>query len=367
MDGLGGVPALPRSAPLGVSVAPDAAGALGAFRCGAPVAVAIPDITRPLDCRAALSALAQRLTGGMTTVIGLGLHRRMTAEECAPLADFSPLQHDPDDTVPTATIDDIPGSVSRPVAAASLSISIGIAELHQYAGISGGHKGVAVGCGGRETIAALHHRDRVCAPGVRVGQLVDNPFRAAVDALGEAAGCRYALLYVPQAKRWLFGEPSAAVRHAASMLEPWSMVASRAPGARLRVPAAKAGSLYQASRAATYLALSPRPPVVPGGTLLLQAACPEGLGSERGFVDALRAHSPPWQGLLTGPPPTGAGAQRAVMLALLAQRFQLKVTGCLSAAVLREVGIDASEEAVGLPDGWLDVPDPFHRLPQVLP
>jgi len=327
----------------------------------------MPDITRPLDCRAALEALSQRLTGGVTTVIGLGLHRRMTAAECAPLVDFSPIQHDPDDTVPTATVDGIPGAVSRAVAEAALSISIGIAELHQYAGISGGHKGVAVGCGGRETIAALHHRDRVCAPGVRVGQLADNPFRAAIDGLGEAAGCRHALLYVPQADRWLFGEPGAVVRHAASMLEPWWMVSSPAPGARLFVPTAKAASLYQASRAATYLALSPRPPVVPGGTLLLQAACPEGLGSERGFVAALRAHSPPWQGLLTGPPPTGAGAQRAVMLALLAQRFQLKVTGCLSAAVLREVGIDAREEAVELPAGWLDVPDPFHRLPQVLP
>lgn len=302
----------------------------------------------------------------MSTVIGLGLHRRMTAEECAPLRGFAPIQHDPDDTVRTATVDGIPGAVSRPIAAAALSISIGIAELHQYAGISGGHKGVAVGCGGRATIAALHHRDRVCAPGVRLGQLAGNPFRTAIDALGEAAGCQHALLYVPKAERWLFGEPGAVVRHAASMLEPWWTVSSRAPGARLSVPAAKACSLYQASRAATYLALSPRPPVVPGGTLLLEAACPEGLGSESGFVAAMRAHSPPWQGLLSGPPPTGAGAQRAVMFALLAQRFHLKVTGCLTADVLREVGIDATEEAVALPSGWLDVPDPFHRLPQVL-
>ena len=149
------------------------------------------------------------------------------------------------------------------------------------------------------------------------------------------------------------------------MLEPWWSVPGPVAGVRLHVPPAKAVSLYQASRAATYLALSPRPPVVPGGTLMLQAACPEGLGAEAGFVAAMTANRPPWEALLTGPPPTGAGAQRAVMFALLARRYRLRVTGCATASALREVGIDATEEAVDLPAGWLDVPDPFHRLPQV--
>ena len=301
----------------------------------------------------------------MSVVVGLGLHRPMTPTELAPLADFSPIQHDPDDVVPTAVVDGIPGWVGRPVAQAAWSIGVGIAELHQYAGISGGHKAVAVGCGGRATISALHHRDRVCAPGVRLGQVSDNPFRDAIDGLGEAARCRLVLLYVPQTGKWLAGEPRMVVRRAAEMLQPFWMVPERAPGARLIVPPVKAVSLYQASRAATYLALSPSPPVQEGGTLLLEAACLEGLGAEAGFVAALRAHRPPWQGLLTGPPPTGAGAQRAVMLALMARRFRLKVTGCPAAAALRDVGIDATEESAVLPPGWLDVPDPFHRLPQV--
>jgi hypothetical protein len=301
----------------------------------------------------------------MTVVVGLGLHRRMTDAELAPLADLRPVQHDPDDAVPTATVDGIPGAVARPVAEAAWCVGVGIAELHQYAGISGGHKAVAVGCGGRATISALHHRDRVCAPGVRLGQLDGNPFRAAIDALGEAARCRLCLLYVPEADCWLAGPPRLVVAHAARMLDPWWSVPALVPGARLLVPPVKAVSLYQASRAATYLALSPAPPVRPGGTLLLEAACPEGLGAEAGFVAAMRAHAPPWQGLLTGPPPSGAGAQRAVMFALLARRFRLRVTGCITASLLREVGIDATEEPSDLPPGWLDVPDPFHRLPQV--
>ena len=304
-------------------------------------------------------------------VVGLGLHRPMTDAELDPLRPWQPLQHDPDDTVPTRAVDGIPGGVSRALCADSpeLILAVGIAELHQYAGLSGGHKGVAVGCGARATIQALHHRDRVLAPGVRLGQLDGNPFRAAVDALGEAAGCRAALLYVPDADRWLFGEPRAALQAAARLLDPWQDVgARRFQGALLRVPPAKASSLYQASRAASYLALSPRPPLVEGAILAIDAACPEGLGAEAGFVAALQAHRPPWQGILTGPPPTGAGAQRAVILALLARRFRLRVVGCPAAAQLRAVGIDATEAPLDhLPPDWIEVPDPFHRLPQAGP
>ncbi|MFT4975441.1 MAG: hypothetical protein ACI8S6_001328 [Myxococcota bacterium] len=304
----------------------------------------------------------------MIPIVGLGLHRPMTAAELAPIAAFRPLQHDPDDVVDTAVVDGIPGAVSRHVAGADLSISVGIAELHQYAGISGGHKGVAVGCGGRATISALHHRDRVCAPGIQLGRLDGNPFRAAIDQLGVAARCTGALLYVPSVDRWLFGDPIEVVAEAARLLSPWRQLSRLAPGALLRVPAVKAVSLYQASRAATYLALSPHPPLTDGATIAIEAACPEGLGAEAGFVRALSSSPPPWSALLTGPAPTGAGAQRAVMLALLARRYRFQVVGCPQAAALRAVGIDAQEAPAGpLPPGWIEVDDPFHALPQHSP
>lgn len=338
--------------------------ALGEFTSEDVVCVAIPDATRPLDVRPALAALARRLPN-MKVVIGLGLHRPMTDRELAPLAPWSPVEHDADDAVPTGEVDGIPGSVGRPVAEADWSLSVGIAELHQYAGVSGGHKGVAVGCGGRETIAALHHRDRVTAPGVRLGQVEANPFRATVDALGEAARCRMSLVWVPRTGEWLAGEPTEVVREAARRLDPWQAVPRRYATVVLRVPRAKAVSFYQASRAATYLALSPAPPVEDGGTLVLDAACPEGLGAEAGFVAALEGCRPPWTELLTGPPPTGAGAQRAVMLALLAQRYRLRVVGCATPAALQRVGIPATDEPWRPEGDWIEVREPFVRLPQV--
>ncbi len=328
------------------------------------MAVAVPDLTRPVDPRPALAALAPRLPR-MRVVVGLGLHRRMTAAELAPLAPWRPAQHDPDDCVPTAEVDGIPGAVGRPVAEADWSLSVGVAELHQYAGVSGGHKGVAVGCGGRAALGALHHRDRVIHPGVRIGRIDGNPFREAVDRLGEAARCRLSLVWVPGPDVWLFGEPGAVVREAVRRIDPWYPVPRRWPGAVLRVPAAKGISLYQASRAATYLALSPRPPVEPGGTLVVDAPCPEGLGAEAGFVAALHSCPPPWEELLTGPAPRGAGAQRAVILALLARRYRLVVTSCQAVGALREAGVEATGAPAPSGPDWLEVPDPFHRLPQL--
>ncbi len=297
-------------------------------------------------------------------VVGLGLHRRMQAHELASIARFSPIQHDPDDCIETAVVDGLPGSVFRPVAQAPYAIAVGVVELHQYAGVSGGHKAVAVGCGGRKTISALHHRDMVTAQGVCIGSLSGNPFRDAVNRLGQAAGCRLALVYVPAAEQWLFGDPVGVLEEAMRRMDPWHMVSAHAPGAVLDVPDSKASSLYQASRAATYLALSPNPPVKDGGTLILRAACPEGLGSEEGFVAALNRFKPPWKELLLGDPPRGAGAQRAVMLAKMADRFQLRVEGCANPEALAAVGIDVTRSISEPPATWLRVPHPFQRLPQ---
>jgi lactate racemase len=334
---------------------------LGAWTGKGRVAVAVPDLTRPLDPTPALAALRARVDGDLVPVVGLGLHRRLRPDEMAPLSRWGAVQHDPDDCVETRVIDGIPGGVARAVADADVVVSVGIAELHQYAGVSGGHKGVSVGCGARQTIAALHARERVLADGVRLGQVEGNSFRAAVDGLGRAARCTLALVWVPAAGVWLAGDPAAVVVEAVQRIDPWLRVDRTWAGAVLRVPPAKAGSLYQASRAATYLGLSPAPPIDDGGTLVLEAACPEGLGSEAGFVAALQR---PLEDLLTGPAPSGPGAQRAVMLALLARRYRLVVAGCETPEALRAVGIEAHRGPATTGDDWLVVERPFARLPQ---
>ena len=78
----------------------------------------------------------------------------------------------------------------------------------------------------------------------------------------------------------------------------------------------------------------------------------------------MRASRPPWDELLSGAPPSGAGAQRAVMLALLAKHYRLVVEGCVRPDQLNAVGIEATESVRDVPATWLRVPHPFQRLPQ---
>lgn len=354
---------------------------------GRRTVVAVPDGTRPVDVAAALHALRPWLSGEVTAVVGLGLHRTMRADEL-PQSPFPLVQHDPDDTLATATVDGIPGGVSRHLAGADVVLGVSIVELHQYAGFSGGHKSVAVGLGARATLDALHHRDRVTAPGVELGRLEGNPFRAAIDGLGEAAGCAWTLLTTgepagakglasgPTCSRnegaWFAGEPRGTLARAAGSLDCWLDVPRRHPAAVLRVPARKAVNFYQASRAATYIGLSAAPPLEAGATLYLDAACPEGMGEgdgEQAFARVLASLPAPWAALLDGPAPVGAGTQRAVMLALLLRRFRLVVCGVADPAPLRACGLEATRlpaEALAPADA-LVVDDPFGKLPRWAP
>lgn len=338
-------------------------------RPGASVLLALPDGTRPVDVPAALGALGPYLPPATVGLIGLGLHRPMRPEEL-PASPFALAQSDPDRSVPTVVVDGIPGSVDTRVAAADQVFAVGVVELHQYAGFSGGHKAVAVGCAGRATLDALHHRDRVVAPGVAIGRLDGNPFRAVVDALGVAARLEWCLLQA--GGQWFAGDPLSTLRRAAESLDCWWPVRRRYAAAILRVPPAKAANFYQASRAATYVGLSADPPLLPGASLFLEAACPEGFGEgagERAFAAALGAASPPWASLVDGPAPVGAGTQRAVMLALLLRRHRLVLCGLHDPAPFRALGLEATRDPaeVVAPRDALDVVDPFGHLPRFTP
>ncbi len=319
--------------------------------------VCVPDATRDLPLGEALQALREHLDEA-TVLIGLGLHRPMTEREIAPYrVGWKVVQHDPDRCT---------GGLHPLVADAELVVCLGVVELHQYAGFSGGWKAAVVGCGSREVLADLHAREMVCHPDVQVGRLEGNPFREGIDALG--AGLRgYALQWTGSC--WVGGDPVHALRTAAAQLEPWLEVKEPAEAALLRVPQAKAVNLYQASRAATYLALSPSPPLLPGALLVLDAACPEGIGHGSGerALARLLAQRRPWEELLTGPVPSGAGLQRAYMLARLFSRYRLVVAGCARPEELLALGIDARPESADEVAGAaaLEVSAPFHKLPQL--
>lgn len=338
------------------------------------IVVVIPDSTRPMDLDQALQAIHSWAGDRVSGVrIGLGLHRESTQAELQSLRHICPWEiqdHDPDDCVALGEVDGIPVEVARPVATADHIVTVGRVELHQYAGFSGGYKGVVVGCGGRRLIEALHERSVVTQPGVRVGQLQDNPFRSLIDRIGGGLAPTTALQWIP-GNGWVAGDPVGVLRIAEEASRPFAPSSKTVDRVLIALPASKAVNLYQASRGATYLALSPRPPLNEGAQIVLEAACPEGVGlgaGEANFARALRSCAPPWTPLLTDPTSFGGGSQRAVMLALLAERYHLVLTGCSDPRPIRELGIEAHSESAETLFGTFElvVPDPFRQLPQLV-
>ncbi len=113
----------------------------------------------------------------------------------------------------------------------------------------------------------------------------------------------------------------------------------------------KAVNLYQASRAATYLALADGAPLLPGAPILLPAAIPEGAGQgigEQRFYETLRsvsqAESPGHlvaQLRRTGFP---AGVQRAYIVAQVLAQHPVIVVGAQHPEVVQNCHMHASAD-----------------------
>lgn len=338
------------------------------------ICITIPDSTRNMDRKTAIEALSTWLPTNTNAVIliGLGLHRKSSQQELSELQSISPWpvrDHDPDTCVSIGSDGDIPIDLPAEVLEADALVCAGTIELHQYAGYSGGYKAFVVGCGSRRSISALHHRDFICHKDIQVGQLHNNPFREHIDRIGQLLPPTTALQFVEE-QGWYVGDPIRTIRGAANQLDSFYPVEETVEKVVLHLPESKSTNFYQASRAATYLALSPHPPLKPGAQIIIQAACPDGIGSgfgEKNCADALRSCAPPWTALLSGDFPFQGGAQRAVMLARLAQRFELVVAGCDHPEALRALGITAYSQNADemVPNGTMTVHNPFRKLPQL--
>lgn len=341
------------------------------------VTVAVPDATRPLDSGHVSRLVADLRKGGaeVTLLVALGLHRPMTKEELRPLSEIAAqysamlLQHDPAD--PDGLVEVGDARFHRAVVEADHTVCVGLVEPHQYAGFSGGVKTVAIGCAGAETIARLHGLRLLRDPGTRLGRIEGNPFQAEVRRLARPLDL-FALQVVPGGGVY---EGPALEAHDAAVEEARRTCFEPLPEAldwmHLVVPPSKGMSFYQASRAATYVALSERPAIRPGGRLVLEAACPEGLGlgpGERAFanalghgLDALRAEL----GAKRADRPIRGGEQRAYVLAMALERAEIVLVGPRLPELNGWVPqYDSVEDAVaGLGDHGRRFDDPFHRVP----
>ncbi|MCA9551278.1 MAG: DUF2088 domain-containing protein [Myxococcales bacterium] len=361
---------------------------------GARVTVVVPDATRPLDTPGILEAVLADLAPGVarvTVLVGLGLHRPLTEPERAPLADVAArhgaqlLEHQAMNPMALVTVCTNLGRGDRPMPAvlhhavldAQVRVVVGLVEPHQYAGFSGGAKGIAVGCAGHATIAGLHSLELLRDPATRIGNLDGNRFQAMLWRIVAGLGGTFGVQVVPGAPARAFVGPLQAAYEAAVAAAREACFAphpKRYSAVLATVPPAKAQSFYQASRAATYIAEVPEPVVEDGGAIIVEAACPEGMGQgegERAFAEAcLLGRDALLQTLASGQGRIEPGAQRAYVLARALARFRLVLVGAQPLPELAALGVlQAPDMAAAAALLGLDAPpeplgDVFRRVPR---
>ena len=328
------------------------------------VAIAIPDASRPCPSARLLPPLLGRLNAAgvadeaITVLIGCGLHRatddaekRRLVGDVIDRVTVSDAQAQTQESIDLGqTTSGIPVYLNRLVANADLAITVGVVEPHLYAGFSGGVKGVAIGCAGHQTIAATHHPAFISQPGVDLGSLRGNPFQVALNEIAARSDLGFAINIVAghedEPAAIACGDPAAvqatlAAAHRAAWFRP---VPGRFDVIVAGVPAPKSESLYQASRAATYLGLAAQPALEDDGLILLACDMPSNAGDGPGELNfaALVAGARPDEILSRGlREPLGPGGQRAFVVARVLQRYRVGVLGAGNPAFLEALGISA--------------------------
>jgi nickel-dependent lactate racemase len=260
---------------------------------GQRAVIVTSDITRPCPSARLLPFLLEELNRGgvpdeaISVVFGLGTHRPHSADERRALAGEAAsrrvrcIDSDPADVVAVGTTRrGTPVEVFRPVLQADLRVALGVIEYHYFVGYSGGVKALVPGVCSERTIQ--HNHRRMTEPGAVTGNLEGNPVREDIEEAGALIGVHFILnVVLDEAHRIVAavaGHPRAAHRAGCAKLDAFG----RATLPRLAdVVVVGAGghpkdlNLYQAQKALDNARLAVRP----GGTIVLVAECPEGLGS----------------------------------------------------------------------------------------
>ncbi len=368
------------------------------------VAIVVTDVTRatPDDVLVDLLVADLREAGvsrdRISIVVGLGLHRPMTDEELrSALGEYADLaqNHDAEQARVVGEVEgpdgeSVPVELNPTVAEADAVVSTGMVEPHQYAGFSGGAKTVAIGAGGESLIRYTHGPAMLSREGVRLGRVEGNPFRAMLDEAGDVAGVDFCL-NVTHGPAGLLGASAGDHREvvrdlaatcknniSVSLTDTYDAVVAG-------VGAPKDANLYQATRAATYLALGDYDPLASSarragdasqrdggsgasGRIVVPARLQEGAGEgtgERRFYDWLsRAESADalYDEMRKGYDP---GAQRAFVVARVLREYDCYVTNSESPEVVEECLMHARQsvaDAVEPGSDVLVVPDALDTL-----
>lgn len=254
--------------------------------------IVVPDMTRPLPREKILTPILRRLNAGgipdraITIIFGLGTHRPHSPEERLNLVGqaihrrIRCIDHDVRDcTHLGVTSRGTPVEVFKEYLQADLKIGIGEVEIHYYAGYTAGAKAVLPGVSSSESIQKNHAM--MLMPGAASGVAAGNPVREDMEEAAGMAGLDFVFCAVldesAKVTRAFAGDFIDAHRQAATVVDKAFKV--RIPEKADIVLVSAGGfpkdiNLYQAHKAIE----NARHAVRQGGTMIVLAECPEGVG-----------------------------------------------------------------------------------------
>jgi len=262
------------------------------------VTIIVSDASRH-EPRAELVAAVLRRVGdaAVTLAIANGTHRPGDPSELglspALLSAATVVNHDANDAARLVQVGTTARGtalrVNRCLVEADLVVATGRIKPHYFAGFGAGAKALFPGLGANDDVR-VNHRLKT-APGSRAGVVDGNPCREDLEEIVDALACETHLLNVVTdgnggAQAAVAGDLRAAFRRGAAACAPLFTV--DAPSVACIVIADElplTASLYQASK----LVAAAAPKLLPGGHIVLVAACPDGPGPidviNRGIYD----------------------------------------------------------------------------------
>jgi nickel-dependent lactate racemase len=274
------------------------------------VAVVFPDLTRPMPNRIVLPPLLDELARAgvpdnrVTLLCATGTHRQATEAEMAELigpelvARYRVVDHDArsDDHVQVGEVDGVTIGLQREYVEADLRVITGFVEPHFFAGFSGGPKAVCPGLAAMETILEAHHPRRIADARATFLTRTGNPVHDFVRAAVALAPPHLSLdVAINRARRVtaVFTGPLPAAHDVAcahvgaaarrEVAAPYDLVVSTNGGHPLD------RNLYQAVKGMAAADRVRRD----GGTVLMAAACADGVPDDGAFALLLAAAETP--------------------------------------------------------------------------